>query len=236
MATGVQWSGTQFSSGDRAYFVSVAHHPDAGGDEGSVDLALTDGEAAWTAAGAPPPARRRVLPCLKSNWTPSSVAGITEARDTHFASLQPSALAGLTSDALTGAARGKMAHLLAAVTELREAEPGIQYTCSAKPQGDGSMVGAAAERPALRLGRHPPRLQPVLRRRPPGDCPHSHPGTGAASGVEAAGRSVCADAGRPAGALPACRAYRCRHAAPASGQPAGSPDGGRRHAAAARRV
>lgn len=45
-----QWSCTKFESGGKRYFVSIAHRSEGGG-EGVADLALTDGELAWTAEG-----------------------------------------------------------------------------------------------------------------------------------------------------------------------------------------
>lgn len=50
-APATSWSCTRFSDRGGTYFVSVAQH--AGLADGDVDLAVTDGGAAWTATGAP---------------------------------------------------------------------------------------------------------------------------------------------------------------------------------------
>lgn len=49
-----QFSCSTFTDRGTAYFSAVTLHGAQDGAEGSADLAVTDGAAAWTAQGAPP--------------------------------------------------------------------------------------------------------------------------------------------------------------------------------------
>ena len=136
-----QWSCSRFTSAGTTYYVSVAAHPAAGAAaEGSVDLAVTDGGRAWIATGA----RDAAAPL----WQAAGACSLMlhgRSRPSQCPTYSPcdrtTWLAGLTSERLAGVQphdRSRLAHLLAAVSELEQAA--LAYSTSAKAEADGSMV------------------------------------------------------------------------------------------------
>lgn len=154
MAEKELWSCQRFEDAHshKAYFISIAHRA-AAGQEGTADLALTDGAGAWTVQGEFAfwqPSGRRLALLRQPQASEPFVKAIVHCW------LAPSA--GVTSASLKGQGKEKLRHLQAALSELEEAN--VEYRTEVVPNLDGSVVGGDGGLPMSMLP-PPPAWQAV---------------------------------------------------------------------------
>ena len=129
MAEKELWSCQRFEDAHshKAYFISIAHRA-AAGQEGTADLALTDGAGAWTVQGEFAfwqPSGRRLALLRQPQASEPFVKAIVHCW------LAPSA--GVTSASLKGQGKEKLRHLQAALRRAGGGECGVQDGSGAKP-------------------------------------------------------------------------------------------------------
>jgi hypothetical protein len=109
----------------KTYFISITHSA-APGEEGSADLALTDGSLAWTAEGVAP-------------RFPTRACSIAVAMNKQDACCNHPPSAGVTSESIAAGSTQRLVHLLAALSDLEVAQG--EYSTEIDPRSDGSLVG-----------------------------------------------------------------------------------------------